>query len=261
MLSQNNLFSDADINDTGSTKKKVIFKRPKSDVEEYLDQQRFLSAKRAEELMNLPITEKIINSVCGVVNEQHLKDCDCQNDLIREKQKERMRDTYEDLKDKGKHTDSGLLRRRFFIDKAKGINDVAIICEKNMVACPHEVEALTMTIDRFDAKYDLEDPRAYMIVRSVLNHQISVLRMQLYSNMNGIITYDYDKEGNPKAVLNPVEESKRRFDEAIVKAVVELDKIFEGSKIQLKGTIATVKIEDLFGKIIEGEEEEIVREI
>jgi len=54
----------------------------------------------------------------------------------------------------------------------------------------------------------------------------------------------FDKDGNSSFVLNPVEESKRKFDDAVIKAVEVLNKIVDGEKsnLNLSGKVDLVKV-------------------
>lgn len=109
--------------------------------------------------------------------------------------------------------------------------------------CHIEKKEIQKTIKLFVSNYDIKDIRVYTIVQSVINHQLSALRMQKYSNLHGILQTIYDEHGNKRLAINPVEAEKRKFDEAKVKAIDILSRMIEGINVNLK----TVKIQDVLG--------------
>lgn len=116
-------------------------------------------------------------------------------------------------------------------------------CQDNNILSPIEVKEVQTTLDLFFSllsdgtpKYNIEDHRVFLIVKSVISHQLSALRLARVSLDKGIVQRICDKEGNETFVINPAEQVKLKFDEAIVDAIFKLDKILEGSKINLEVT-------------------------
>jgi hypothetical protein len=103
-------------------------------------------------------------------------------------------------------------------------------------ACPVETKQIKHTLALFIHQYDVNDPRAYMIICSVVSNQLTAIRLERYSSISGPVQTSIDKYGNTRVYLSPIEEAKRRFYESIVDAVAKLDVIFEGNKSQVVTT-------------------------
>lgn len=101
---------------------------------------------------------------------------------------------------------------------------------KNAKRCPFELSQIRNVTKLFADKYDLKDPRAYVIVRALISNMLSAYRMQRYTDEAGPVIKTVDRHGTERSYLNPAEEAKRRYNEAVVDAVMKLDNIFEGSK-------------------------------
>ena len=114
--------------------------------------------------------------------------------------------------------------------KMRLISEWAQENERNAVRCPYELSQIRTVTELFSGKYDLKDPRAYVIVRALISNMLSAYRMQRYTDEAGPVIKYVDKQGNERSYLNPSEEAKRRYNDAVVDAVMKLDQIFEGSK-------------------------------
>ena len=148
------------------------------------------------------------------------------------------------------------------IDRAKkeSFLETARHCVNHNIRCHLEKREIINTIKVFDSKYNLSDPRVFIVVRSVLNHQLSSYRMQKYSNEYGVISEQFDREGNRSFILNPVEHAKRKFDEAMVSAMATLNNMIEGQKVT-SFNYDIIDADELFGKIQEKEEKVVLGEI
>ena len=96
--------------------------------------------------------------------------------------------------------------------------------------CPYEYDELMGTVNIFRSKYDLNDPRVFSIIKTLLDIQLTAYRMQRESEHYGILLSEYDKNDNPKLVINPVEEIKRRYNETYIKTIEALNKMMDGEK-------------------------------
>ena len=173
------------------------------------------------------------DDIISLCNKEHLKTCSCQDKLKNEFKlqlieeykikldfvKQSSDSEYEEMKEAMKYRMPDEILKR-----------TSEYCVTNVIRCPIEKQEIKNTIELFNMKYDLNDSRVYMILKSVLNFQLSAFRMQRYSNYYGILQEVFDRNGNRAILLNPVEESKRKFDEAIISAIEKLDKIIEGDK-------------------------------
>lgn len=133
--------------------------------------------------------------------------------------------------------------------KRKAIKECARVSMANEERCSHEMAQIKRTIDMFMGMYDLNDPRAYMIVTTILQHQLTVYRLERYSQKYNPLYERYDKDGNSVLVMNPAEKAKLEFSNAIVSGVKELNNIFEGQKstVEVNGEFS---IKDYMDKIV-----------
>ena len=181
-------------------------------------------------------------SMTIICDEEHVKVCDCQQeqynktyDIVLEQQEKQIREDltreeYEHFTDDMKVKE---IERWKANAKPKTYKILGELNEKDKVRCSVEKSLILETLSLFTEKYDIRDPRVFLVVRSVINHQLSSHRMQLYTSNKGIVQTLYDREGNPYTQVNPIEESKRKFDESIIKAMEQLTRITEGDTINI----------------------------
>lgn len=200
--------------------------------------------KRPAEKIDVILQDKFL-SLISVCNEEHLLYCKCQDDKINKEFNKLLVVEEQELKklDLADSPNTVKHRKKQLLHKAHQI--VAEQCIVNNVKCPQESREVFQTTYLFAKKFDLDDPRVYMIVKSVLSHQLSVYRMQLQSNHKGILQTVVDEEGNTTYTLNPVEDSKMRFDNSIISAIEKLDKIISGEK-RVNVNVEIRDIEDLY---------------
>jgi len=179
---------------------------------------------------NLLLNDKF-NSLISDCNFEHLSYCPCKSKEVSATYKEYLDIELKDLKQRDLTDNKTVLdsRKRHALEQAR--REVARNCLEKNVKCELEDSEIKLTLQLFAGKFDLNDPRVYMVVKSVISHQLSVFRMQLQSNYRGILQQNVDKEGNPFYLLNPVEVAKMNFDNSIISAVEKLNKIVYGDKI------------------------------
>lgn len=119
--------------------------------------------------------------------------------------------------------------------------------EKNQ-RCPYELEEITKTLTLFSSRYDLDDPRAYIIISSIIQLQLTTFRLERYSVTQGPINRFVDKFGNNYTRISDLEDAKRRFHESLIKSIEQLDKIFEGTKVSITTTTSPKEFVKLFSK-------------
>ena len=163
-----------------------------------------------------------------ICNTKHLEVCDCQKsaiDLAIDDIRKRDSDKREELKDDKIALD---YREIAYVREAKKF--IAKLCVDERTRCPIETREIMSVLEIFMNRYDFSDPRVFMIIKSVVNHTLSSHRMQKFSNFHGVVQELFDRNGNMSLVLNPVESSKQKFDESIVKAIEVLNRVIDGNK-------------------------------
>lgn len=169
--------------------------------------------------------------LCSICNESHLRVCSCQSELVEQNRKKLVAEVQKSFT-----KDTPTLTRESSLSYAyrQGLKQAAEHCVSNGIRCPHERFLILDTLKNFDieasGKYDLTDSNVFLIVRSLLNQLLSAHRMQLYSNFYGVVQQKSDRDGNRFFVLNPVEEAKNRYDNAIVSTVEKLNNVVFGAK-------------------------------
>ena len=198
------------------------------------------------------------------ISEEHLRMCSCMKHLVRKN----MRRKIEQIKHQiNRAYQSDIPEEEIIILKeslerkgrAQVIEETSQECIASNIRCPIERELIRSTINIFGDKYDLNDPRVFTIIQSVINHQLSAHRMQLYSTSHGLTQTQYDRDGNVSYRLNPVEAEKRKFDDSLIKAMEILSNMIDGQKIS--GNFVVVNAEELFGQKPKIEEKKLMREI
>lgn len=185
-----------------------------------------------------------LSSVC---NEEHLSYCTCQQSAIKSRQKELFELDLEELKKNGLEENTELIKERQMQLSLKAKREVAEFCTENNIKCHLEEGMILEQLTYFEEKYTLSDPRVFVVLESLFRQMLSAYRMQLHSNQKGILNIWYDKEGNKRYSLNPVEEIKLKYDEARIKAIETLNKMIEGEKsTTLHINTTPIPIEDIF---------------
>lgn len=193
------------------------------------------------------------DTLLSYISTEHISICACQKDKIRDRFNSKLKEIEKRIKrakrQKVEEEELEILRNSL-LRKAREdtVAEISVECISNEIRCPVERDAIKTTIELFNNKYDLIDPRVYMVVKSVINHQLSAHRMQYYSTSYGLMQEHTDRDGNVSYKLNPVEEEKRKFDDSIIKAMEILSRMIDGETHNHTGVIAVVSADELFGE-------------
>ena len=130
--------------------------------------------------------------------------------------------------------------------KRKAYDEFGKQCISQNQRCPHELKEINRLIKLFGGMYNIADPRAYVIIRAVISQSLTVLRLERYSADDGPIIVKTDKEGNNWKDVSVLEDAKRRFNESTIKAIEQLNKIFEGetTNVKVEGEISVRSLLD-----------------
>lgn len=172
--------------------------------------------------------KELFTSMAITCDKNHLAVCDCQKvkvDLIYDELLVADEDKREENKDK-----PDWLENRKDMYYTTSLKIMGKECVKKSIKCPREIKEIVSIVNMFRSKYELSDPRVFMIVKSLVGHKLSAHRMQLYSNSKGIVQENWDRNGNLSYSLNPVEMAKKEFDKEVVKSIEILNKIIDGEK-------------------------------
>lgn len=171
------------------------------------------------------------------INLDHLSSCTCCAHIVDHYKKIELadmeaRNKEENIKDL--HT---LESRREAADRRARLQTVEG-CQSRNIRCPYEAREVRKTLALFygDIGEDaLKDPEAVIIVRSVINHQLSAFRLARASLDEGPLVRMVDRDGNSYMTVNPAEEAKRRFDDSIIDAMSKIHQIRKGTKVVVSG--------------------------
>ena len=187
---------------------------------------------------------KEMAEICNII---HLRTCNCQHKNITKVSEKAIQNNSKQLNEYKDQPQ--IYNSRVEAIKDRSLQIVADYCVEKIVRCPYEIKEIKEIVGLFKEKYKLEDPRVYIIIKSLIAHKLSAVRMQRYSNAKGILQEYQDKEGNLRYALNPVEGAKLAYDNAVIKAVEVLNRIVDGELIKHEGKIdlshILSKIEDM----------------
>ena len=187
------------------------------------------------------VTPDDFADLISICNSEHLSYCNCQKDKVDEKIKILWQGQLEDLKLKKLIDNEEVVAERKDYCKAFALKSIGKECELKEIRCPFEKIKIERLMSHFMTRYDLKDPRVIVVIESLLQQMLSAHRMQLHSNAKGILSIWYDKQGNKRYNLNPVEEIKLKYDEAKIQAIATLDRMIEGDKL----SISSVTVKDI----------------
>lgn len=166
----------------------------------------------------------------SLCNYQHILYCDCQRDRINKCYEETLSENKSDFDEFG----GEVLNSRLMGYKDRAVKSVAKFCELNDVRCPYEKALVVEVLESFDVEqrglYDLSNSNVYLILKSLVSQLLSAHRLKLYGDRHGIVIRRFDKDGNGFYSLNPSEEMKLKFDNAVVSAVKVLNDVVFGAK-------------------------------
>lgn len=138
----------------------------------------------------------------------------------------------------------------------KAKNQFATIATRNKLKCRYELAYIKSVLALFSNKYDLKDPKVYVIVGSIVRHMLSTYRYDKFSQLKGAMMSYVDKYGVMQYKVNPSEWAKLKYDTEVVNMIEKLNNITEGIKLNVR---EYVTLSDILPKsnIIEGEFKEI----
>ena len=198
---------------------------------------------------HLPI-DTFDDSLLSICNIEHISICNCQRAFVESKYRYYFNEEMNELIKNKQEENKNLIEVRKDYAMEKALKDVSRHCIENNIRCSIERNKLKNHLHYFNEKYDLSDPRVFVIIEALMNQMLSVHRMQQYSNVKGIINVWYDKNDNKRVNINPVEEMKLKYDEARISAIAVLDKIIEGSKnINMNMSFDVKDIKDIFDSV------------
>ncbi len=112
--------------------------------------------------------------------------------------------------------------------------------------CPHLYNELYNTFRQFNHTYDLSLPKVSVVVRSILDYQVSLYYSIIHSQSSGSHETIVDKFGNVSVKVSDNEYYRMKLNEKIVDAIRVLDQMIEGSKsVNLTLNVSAIPIEDI----------------
>ena len=129
-------------------------------------------------------------------------------------------------------------------------NCVLIVVDRHRVELsPFEVNEVTSILSRISDQYDLDDARVYVLVKSLVSHILSSVRLQIECMSSDTLFFSFNNQTvTTSCYINPAEKVKLEFDRSIVNAIESLSKIIDGEKVEL--SFKAIPFNELFGKPI-----------
>jgi len=215
-----------------------------------------LSEKYLEETLNVIIHLKykslnvfphfLIDRYVGKINIQHLKECDCYQEII---------NRYVDLESRRNLLNENNINQK---DDPKKISDDARIkalkfinnSDITLPLCPYMYRELLNTIEIFGKDYDLTRAKIQQVVKSILIYQMSLLESQNHCNNNdGMFEKMYNKFGDSRQVISQAELYKIKMSDKILDATKMLDEMVEGSKVSIAMNVNHIPLNALMDKM------------
>ena len=195
---------------------------------------------------NVDFIRKYFN-FCLIKNKRHLETCDCLYNIYNKYRIIESNRLKRELLE-GEIINNTDIKRAILNIENKIYYKLLKECIDNKYVCPYELEVIYDILNRFGNKYDFKDSNVFSIVRDVIINSLTVHRLSLDADVEGLVEKHYDKFNNKHLVLNPVIEERRRLGDSIISAIEKLNKIIEGTKIKID--IDNTKVfrrEDMYG--------------
>ena len=114
-------------------------------------------------------------------------------------------------------------------------NCVSIVVDRHAgELSPFEVNEVTSILSRVSDQYDLGDARVYVLVKSLISHILSSVRLQIECMSSDTLFSSFnDNTGTTSHYINPAEKVKLEFDRSIVNAIESLSKMIDGEKVNI----------------------------
>jgi hypothetical protein len=227
-------------------KKYIVNLEEKKKILNYNEKKRIISKYYKRNQTELLGYEKNLLDNCIISNIAHLEYCDCMQFYYDYHFFEILNNVIKDIIFYKKDTKNKISMKLKTVEKM-ALKKTLIFCIENQVYCSDEFEKILQHIKMFSSKYPIEkDASALFIVNSVIDNLLSMIKYQKVINYEGIYYKNFDKYGNIHLKINPADESKRKYNESLVKSMEVLDKIFEGIKINVNTN--AINIYDILSK-------------
>ena len=114
-------------------------------------------------------------------------------------------------------------------------NCVSIVVDRHAgELSPFEVNEVTSILSRVSDQYDLGDARVYVLVKSLISHILSSVRLQIECMSSDTLFSSFNNQtGTTSHYINPAEKVKLEFDRSIVNAIESLSRIIDGEKVNI----------------------------
>lgn len=195
-------------------------------------------------------TEKYM-SIISRINIEHLEICDCMKKEIDVVFRRIDAEYKQEVIDQKLSLNQNEERHRTLMAYDAAVRVVAVTSMRQGLICSKERELVEIELQYFAEKYNLNDVRVFIIIKSLLEMGLSAFRLANHSREKGIMQEVTDREGNVTYKLNPAEEAKLAYNKARIDAIKELNNIIEGQK-HIHATIDLNKVldaKDIFGEI------------
>ena len=182
---------------------------------------------------------------------EHMETCDCNIEIYEKFEKAAIELCNEDIDKRIKETGHADFDRAPRIAEAvkNARKEASKYCIQNNIRCDKEKKEITNTINLFLTKYpkSIDDPIFIEVVKSVMNHQLTVHRLKKASSQLGVVLHWEDRQGNDRISVNPLLEAQREFDKIKVDALMLLDKKLNGEKtIKVNINTEPIPVEELY---------------
>jgi len=179
---------------------------------------------------NLQTATKYFDDLLSLISVKHQNKCDCTKKLYEEQYKIIYDIEVQRLKDDGLFDDDNARSNRLKEVEWFAKQKVSEICDKQGIRCNTERGLIAGELSLFVDKYDLSDPKVYVIVKNALKLALTEHRLGVDIGFNDVIYETESKNGNIYRNINPAVEAAYKYNEACIKAIETLHKLTEGEK-------------------------------
>jgi len=199
----------------------------------------------------IDIVETNFDDCFEYATSEHMLTCDCNADIYDKFKQAAIDLCNEDIDRHIKETGHADFDRAPRLAEAvkNSREEASKYCIQNNIRCSKEKKEISNTIKLFINKYpkSVDDPIFIEVVKSVMNHQLTVHRLKKASSQLGVVLHWEDRNGNDRITVNPLLEAQREFDKIKVDALMILDKKLNGEKsVQVNINTEPIPIEDLY---------------
>lgn len=189
-----------------------------------------------------------------ICSPEHLRYCDCQSNLVDQKYQSYKVEALASAKESCEKNNikfdliHPVVVMKLESAKKKAVEVVGGFLRHQGVRCPREKEAIAQVLSRFSSKRDLSDPEVFSILESLVNMKLNIVRYQNITDVDGIYSVRYDRDGNASRVINELEKLKLDYEKVIVDSVIKLNKMVDGEKSTVLNIELTDTIKDVWEK-------------